>query len=135
MLEQGLLLAVRLWGRMPAERVAECALLPACAPPPPADFFTRTTRNGEHNASEAAAAFFSRGHLQVCALRAALCVHVHCVSICSEFCCRLLQPHPYRALSAAPMCYTCMACAEVCVLRMQPMLLVACSPSISRCMS
>lgn len=70
-LEQGLLLAVRLWGRMPAERVAQCALLPAGAPPPPADFFTRTTRDGERDASEAAAAFFSTGHLQVCALRAA----------------------------------------------------------------
>lgn len=77
-LVQGLLLAVRLWGRMPAERAAQCALLPAGAPPPPADFFTRTTRDGERDASEAAAAFFSPGHLQarpLCAAQPVLCEH------------------------------------------------------------
>lgn len=75
MREQGLLLAVRLWGRMPAELATQCVLLPAGAPPPPADFFTRTKRDDKHDASHAAAAFFSRAHLQARASCAVLCVH------------------------------------------------------------
>ncbi len=71
MLEQGLLLAVRLWGRMPAELAAQCALLSTGAPPPPADFFTHTTRDSAHAAPGAAAAFFSCAHLQARASRAA----------------------------------------------------------------
>ncbi|KAK9825628.1 hypothetical protein WJX81_000686 [Elliptochloris bilobata] len=63
-LPEGLLLAVRLWGRLPADLAAQCALLPAGAPPPPADFFTSTAHDGAHAAPGAAAAFFSRAHLQ-----------------------------------------------------------------------
>lgn len=63
--DQALLLAVRLWGRLPREVAAECALLPADAQPPPPDFFTHTARDGGHAAPAAAAAFFTSAHLQV----------------------------------------------------------------------
>ncbi len=56
---------MRLWGRLPLEIVAQCALLPAGAPPPPADFFTDTARGGAHAAPDAAAASFTREHLHV----------------------------------------------------------------------
>ena len=96
MLEQGLLLAVRLWGRLPAERAAQCALLPTVAPAPPADFFTRTTGDSAHAAAGAAAAFFSRAHLQA---RASVSrAHLQACAFLSRPICRRVS------VSVAPIC-------------------------------
>jgi len=94
---QALLLAVRLWGRLPAELAAACALLPAGTPPPPPDFFTAGERRGAHAAPDAAAAFFTRAHLQARlrarAARPAAASQVVLVELCKGFapghCCRL----------------------------------------------
>ena len=59
---QALLLALRLWARMPAGLRAACALLPAGAPPPPETLFTALP--GEQASPvPAAAALFAPAHL------------------------------------------------------------------------
>jgi len=87
---QALLLAVRLWVRLPAELAAACALLPGRAPPPPPDFFTAGARRGEHAAPDAAAAFFARAHLQArrraCAAQPAAAGQAVSVRFRVEFC-------------------------------------------------
>lgn len=60
---QGLLLALRLWGSLPAPILAQTKLLPANVRPPPADFFT-SSASTKDAAAEAAAAFFSEQHLE-----------------------------------------------------------------------
>ena len=57
---QALLLALRLWSKLPAELLSEMSLLPSDAKPPPIEFFSR----GQGTAASAAAAVFSQQHLQ-----------------------------------------------------------------------
>lgn len=62
---EGLLLAVRLWARLPADVVAACPLLPAGAPPPPASLFTAPSAAAGAAAAPAAAGVLgSRPHLE-----------------------------------------------------------------------
>ncbi|KAK9903496.1 hypothetical protein WJX75_007153 [Coccomyxa subellipsoidea] len=60
---EGLLLAVRLWARMPAGVRGDCALLPQQSPPPPRTFFTAVPAASPAPVA-ASAAFFSGRHLQ-----------------------------------------------------------------------
>jgi hypothetical protein len=63
---QALLLAVRLWGRLPADLVAACPLLPpGCSRPPPPTLFTAPSASAGKAAGPAAAALFSVPRLQV----------------------------------------------------------------------
>lgn len=58
-----MLLAVRLWARMPAGVQGDCALLPQQSPPPPRAFFTAVPAVSPAPVA-ASAAFFSGRHLQ-----------------------------------------------------------------------
>ncbi len=61
-LTQGVLLAVRLWGRMPAAVLKECAILPQQSPQPPRTFFTAAPAAAPAPVV-ASAAFFAARHL------------------------------------------------------------------------
>ena len=61
-LMQGVLLAVRLWARMPAAVLKECAILPQQSPQPPRSFFTATPVAAPAPVA-ASAAFFAARHL------------------------------------------------------------------------
>ncbi|KAI8471961.1 MAG: DNA polymerase phi-domain-containing protein [Monoraphidium minutum] len=61
---EALLLALRLWGRLPPPLRSRCELLPAGAPPPPPGVWARGAAPGERAGAEAAAAaLLSRTHL------------------------------------------------------------------------
>ena len=62
---QALLLAVRLWGRLPAAVTAACPLLPAGCKPPPPTLFTNPNVSAAKAAEPAAAALFSETHLEL----------------------------------------------------------------------
>lgn len=58
------MLAVRLWGRLAAETLAGCSLLPQGVQPPAAHFFSSRDRNSGEHPLEAAAAFFCEDHIR-----------------------------------------------------------------------
>ena len=60
---QALLLAVRLWGRLPSEVVAASPLLPEAKAPPPG-FFTGSQKAGSVHPTAAAEVFFQPEHLR-----------------------------------------------------------------------
>ena len=60
---QVLFLALRLWGRLPADVTAQCSVLPQGVQPPAADFFTTSRPAAARHPEDAAAAFFSAEHL------------------------------------------------------------------------
>ncbi|GAB4814705.1 hypothetical protein N2152v2_001751 [Parachlorella kessleri] len=62
---EALLLAVRVWGRLPAAVAAACPLLPPGCKPPPPTLFTDPSVSAARAAEPAAAALFSEAHLEL----------------------------------------------------------------------
>ena len=60
---QVLFMALRLWGRLPADVAAGCSVLPQGVQPPAVDFFTTSKPAAASHPEDAAAAFFSAEHL------------------------------------------------------------------------
>ena len=61
---QALLVALRLWGSLPASTLQAISLLPSQVQPPPEGFFQPSETPKSADATAAAAAFFSEQHLQ-----------------------------------------------------------------------